>query len=450
MAADASAQRVPAADGATAAFWITAAWTGMGLVLWVLFPMTSAVLLPLSAIAPAAWYWAARRRLPLYPLSGAMAVLALAAGYLLINASWTPSLSSAASTVALAFVMVGVLQVVLHALPELEAPPLRAMALGAVAGFSVAAVLMGLEVFSDQSLRRHLMQLVPALQPSPKHLEIEPGQPARLASYLPNASIGVLTLTFWPVMLAASRLGLLHRWRLPAALAIVALAAIVFSSEHQTSQLAFAGAGAMFVLARLRPKLAMPALVAGWVAAHLAVVPVAYLLYSANAYRAPWLPESARQRIVIWRATAEQIPKAPLLGAGIGAARVVHVAQDATGVMAPGTQFHLSTGLHSHNAYLQVWYEAGAVGAAIMLGLGLTVLRTLRTFPVAVQPYLAAAFAGCALEAATAYSIWAPWFMASLAITALFAGLGAALPRAGPSGSDTVIAAGRAGSGRSA
>jgi hypothetical protein len=30
---------------------------------------------------------------------------------------------------------------------------------------------------------------------------------------------------------------------------------------------------------------------------------------------------------------------------------------------------------------------------------------------------------------ATAYSIWAPWFMASLAMAAIFAGLGAALPQ---------------------
>jgi hypothetical protein len=45
-----------------------------------------------------------------------------------------------------------------------------------------------------------------------------------------------------------------------------------------------------------------------------------------------------------------------------------------------------------------------------------------------VQPYLAAAFVCGALLIASAYSIWAPWFMASLAMASIFALLGIALP----------------------
>ncbi len=45
-----------------------------------------------------------------------------------------------------------------------------------------------------------------------------------------------------------------------------------------------------------------------------------------------------------------------------------------------------------------------------------------------MQPYLAATFAAGALLIATAYSIWAPWFMASLAMASIFAALGAGLP----------------------
>ena len=36
-------------------------------------------------------------------------------------------------------------------------------------------------------------------------------------------------------------------------------------------------------------------------------------------------------------------------------------------------------------------------------------------------------FAACALVAASSYSIWAPWFMSALALTPVFAGIGAAL-----------------------
>jgi O-antigen ligase len=139
---------------------------------------------------------------------------------------------------------------------------------------------------------------------------------------------------------------------------------------------------------------------------------------------------------VIWRQTAAQIPEAPILGAGMGAARAFHGGQGATAPLVPGTGFQLSTSLHSHNAYLQVWYEAGLVGAVLMLGLGLTVLAGLRAFPVTVQPYLAATFVGGALLMATAYSIWAPWFMGALAMTAIFAALGAIL-RPGETASGT-------------
>jgi O-antigen ligase len=423
---DTSAHPAAARRHATPAWMLTGAWTGMGLVLWALFPMTATVLLPLCAIAPLASYWAARRCLPWYAPSLTTTALMLAAGYLLINLSWTLSLTSAAATVAVAVVIVGTLHIVLNTLPDLDEPPLRAMAVGALVGLGVAGALLCLEVLSDQSLRRFLIRLVPALQPSSHHIAMADGHLAWLAPYLPNAKITVLTLMFWPAALLVRNLDLRRRLKYVALAGAAMVAATVFASEHASSQVAFVGAGAVFALYRLRPRLAMSVVVAGWVAANLLAVPAAWLLYSAEAHRAQWLPDSARHRVVIWRYTAEQVHKAPLLGAGVAAARAQHAAGDA-GQVAPGTRFELSTDLHSHNAYLQVWYEAGAVGAAIVLGLGLAVLWALRAFAAEAQPHLAATFTACALLVASAYSIWAPWFMATLAMAAIFAALGAAL-----------------------
>ena len=134
---------------------------------------------------------------------------------------------------------------------------------------------------------------------------------------------------------------------------------------------------------------------------------------------------------MIWRHTSEQIPKAPLLGAGIGTGRALHeAAEGRQAPVAPGTQFALSTGLHSHNAYLQVWYEAGAVGAS---SCSVSVCR-----PAGAQAFAdrCAALSRRHLHglraawSASAYSIWAPWFMAALAMAAIFAVLGATLPGA--------------------
>lgn len=429
LEADMSGRRSAEAADGTTVWLLTAAWTAMGIVLWVVFPMTSTFLLPLCCIAPLAWYLTARRSLPWYRPSLVMAGFILAAGYLLINTSWSLNPASAARTVVFAFVMVGSLHLVLNTLFDLPEPPLRAMASGALVGLVVAGAVLCIEVFSDQSLRRLLIRIMPGLQPDPRHITIEEGYLARLAPYLANANISALTLMFWPAALLVSRLGLPRGLKYVAPIAFVVMAATVFASEHATSQVALVGAGAVFALFCLRPKLAMPVVIASWVAANLLVIPVASLLYVAEAYRAPWLAESARHRVVIWRYTSEQIHKAPLFGAGISTARALHDAGYAKEQLAPGTHFHLSTSRHSHNAYLQVWYETGVFGAMIMLGLGLLLLRALTAFSTEVQPYLAATFAACALLIAFAYSIWAPWFMASLALACVFAALGAALPR---------------------
>jgi O-antigen ligase len=426
VAPDAAAWLTPGSKSWTAAWLATAAWTGMGVLLWAMFPMTAAVLLPLCAIAPLAWSWLQRRRLTRYPVTATTAVLLLAAAYLLVNASWSLSPGSAARAVVLVFLMVATLHAVLGTLPDLEPPPLEAMAAGALAGLAAAAALLCIEVYGDQVLRRLLMRLVPALQPGVPHVALDGAQVLRLAPYLTNASVSVLALMFWPVALLAVRLRL-RAWRIAALVAAAAVAATLLGSEHASSQMAFAGAAVAFVLFRVQPRLAGRLLVAGWVAANLLVVPAVAVLYGIQAYRAPWLPESARHRVVIWHATSTELHKAPLLGAGIGSARVVRERANAERLTAPGTDFQLSPGLHSHNAYLQVWYEAGAVGAFILLGLGLVVLRALMRFEVDAVPYLAATFTAGALLIATAFSIWAPWFMASLAMASIFAALGTAL-----------------------
>jgi O-antigen ligase len=419
---------------AAPALLLTTVWTAMGVLMWVLFPMLSSVFLPMCAIAPLACYVAARRRVPWYRPSLTTVVLLLATGFLLINGSWSRSPELAGRAVTLIIMMVLTLHAVSNTLPDLDEPPLRAMAVGALVGLAAGSAFLCLEVFSDQSLRRALIRIVPALQPNPSHVIMEGGHVARLAPYLPNASIAVLTLMLTPGALMVGRLGLPRAWRY-VALATGGIAiATILASEHASSQVALLGACMVAALFRLRPKLALKVVVAGWVAANLAVVPAAWLLFSAGAHQSAWLANSARHRIVIWRYTVAQIHNAPLLGVGIGTGRAVHEARhDGQHVkqLAPGTPFELSTSLHSHNAYLQVWYETGAVGAAFVLALGLTMLWGLRALDAATQPYLAATFAACALMVATAYSIWAPWFLATLAMAAIFAALGAALqPRA--------------------
>jgi O-antigen ligase len=390
--------------------------------------MAAAALLPLCCIAPIGWYWVRWRRLPWYPPSLATTAQVLAALYLLMNASWSLRPADAATAIVLFFMMIATLHAVLGILPDLEEPILRAMGVGAITGLVVGGALLCFEVFNDQLLRLLLIRLVPALHPATHHLIMEGGSVAQLAPYLTNHSICVLTLMFWPAALIASRAGLLRARNYMTLLAATLVTATVFASEHAASVVAFVGAGVTFALFRGHSKLAMPLVIAGWVAANLLVVPVVSALYNTETYRVPWLPYSAQHRVVIWQQTSEQIFKAPLFGAGIGTARALREAVDVGAPVVPGTKFRLSPSLHSHNAYLQVWYETGAVGAFIFLGLGLVVLRSLAKLPTDVQPYLAATFSAGALLIATSFSIWAPWLMASLAMASIFAALGQSIP----------------------
>jgi O-antigen ligase len=165
----------------------------------------------------------------------------------------------------------------------------------------------------------------------------------------------------------------------------------------------------------------------GWAAAIALVVPLASLAFSHQFYQAAWLPSSAQHRIVIWGYTSEQVANAPLLGAGIAAARAVSEREAADAKLVPGTMFELSTSLHSHNAYLQAWYETGAGGASLLLGVGFLMFQAVAGSPPGAQPYLYATFVAGSLVAATGFSIWAPWFLASLAIVAMASAVGGAL-----------------------
>jgi O-antigen ligase len=275
------------------------------------------------------------------------------------------------------------------------------------------------------------------------------GRVAYIALYLLNRSIAALTVLFWPAVLLAVMLGRTPRAQAWLMVALLPVMAAVLRSVHATSKFAFVGAAATFGALLIGPALAKRAISVGWVAAFLLVVPLAMLAYQGQLYRSAWLPYSFQHRVVIWGHTSHLIAQAPVLGAGIHAARALN---DPTGYgvpVAPGSEFRLTTGLHSHNVFLQTWYETGLVGVALLLGIGLMILGSLDRAPVRVQPYAYATFVACALMGGSSFSLWQPWFMASLGFAAVFAALGWSLAAA-PSGvGASFIARGGAGPMRS-
>jgi O-antigen ligase len=314
-----------------------------------------------------------------------------------------------------------------NTLPENDADVLRAMAIGLYAGMAIGGAMVCFEAFSLQWTRRTLMSIVPALRPKPRDMIVDGEWVIFLEPFLLNRNIAAMTFLFWPtalaISLAAAKTRRQHWWL--AGLAPVVAA--IIGSRHATSKIALGGAAIAFAAFHFWPAATRRVVTWSWAAAIILVVPVATVAYQSQLYLSPWVPHSAQHRIVIWGYTSTLIANAPILGSGINTARALNDPDGHDTPLAPGSDFRLTTNLHSHNGYLQTWYETGAVGALMLLGIGLLVLNSLARAPMEVQPYLYATFATCALLGGTSFSLWQPWFMASFGFAAGLAMLGWAL-----------------------
>jgi O-antigen ligase len=412
---------------------LTAVWTGAGVLLLLVAPMAAPAVLGLAVAAPLAWCRLAHGRWLWRPVSAVEGALALAAVYFLINASWSLSRAEAYAAVAMLFAAIAVLHLTTASLPHVPTPALRAMGIGLLAGLGIGAAFLCFELASDQWLHRALATAFADFRPRPRHMRMEAGRVTSLNPYLLNQCVAALTLMFWPALLALGQLalGLWQRRLLLVGLCLTPVAILL--SEHGTSKAAFAGAAAIYGIGRLSALSARRLLAAGWVVATLLAVPIAHLVHVGDLHTVRALEYSIRHRIVIWNHTAGEIAKAPVLGVGIDTPRALNRRGIERVPQEPGTDFPLLTPLHSHDAYLQVWHETGAVGAAFLLVLGLLVLRAIAAQPKPLQHRLYAMFAACAAVAASSFSLWAPWFMSTLALVPIFAGIGLGLYRNGGS-----------------
>jgi O-antigen ligase len=408
-------------------FLLTAAWVASGVILYLCAPLISPVLLLLSPVAPTAWYVATARRLPRSRPSTVTFALLLASAYFAWNTTWSLSPASAQLAIVLFFLFVLAAHLTTSTLAHNDADVLRAMAIGLYAGMLIGGVVLLIETVSQQWIRRTMMSFLPALQPNPRDMIVDADWVVFLQPYLINRNIAAVTMLFWPTALLVSLLapsGRRQHWWLAG---LMPAAATILAANHATSKIAFVGAAITFAAFRVWPTLARRVIAWGWVGVILLVVPLATLAYHSQLYASTRIAYSARHRIVIWGYTSKQIANAPILGAGVDTARAMNDLEGDRTPLAPGSPFPLTTNMHSHNIYLQAWYDGGAVGAALLLLIGLLVVRALAEAGMPFQSYLYAAFATSALLGAASFSLWQPWFMASFGLVAVFARLGWAL-----------------------
>lgn len=409
------------------AIWLTVAWTAVGTTIYLLTPKIAPAILALSIVAPLLWLGSETRHLRPFHASGLAIVLCMSALYLLINAGWSLARSDAYRSVLTFIMAASALFIVVAAHRALHETALRAMLLGFLAGYIAGAALLCLLFVDEYAILIRLMNIIPGWRYEVAWATLQNGNIVALPEHYLNRHAAGLVLLLWPAVLAAVTLSDSAKMRTFLLLALTPAAAAILLSNHATSQVALIGGAAMFLLYRFAPRIGSRTLTAAWVVACVAAVPIVFAMYAAHLQTNESLFWSARHRLVIWHHTAQKIAEAPLFGAGVSTARAMETLEQSTRVFEPGTQIPRETNIHAHNAYVQVWYEAGAVGVILLLSIGLLTIGAMSRTPPRVQPLLFATFASQALVAAFGFSVWAPWLLSSFVLAAIFASPSVAL-----------------------
>ena len=118
-------------------------------------------------------------------------------------------------------------------------------------------------------------------------------------------------------------------------------------------------------------------------------------------------------RFYIWKFTADAVAERPLTGIGARGTRVLQQRLYAEGRLDAANRYSKRPGRHAHNAFLQVWLELGALGAGLVLALGLAGLWQLSRLSDPGMRAGLALFAACCATAAVGWGIWQTWLLAS-------------------------------------
>ncbi len=360
-----------------------------------------------------------RQLLPPTPAFWACLALVL---YVFLNATWAADRGAAFGKATLLAGLVLVTFAAVLAVSTLDAASLRRAALAFAAGAFVGAGFILLELLTNGVVTRTVISTFPFLQPHfPKHVTILHGEVTRINPSKLNQNVNLVMFHLWPGLLALT--GLKSGRRMIALVVFFMTAAVAITiSEHDSSQVALIGSSVVLLLAWHWPRPVTRVLAALWCLAFVLVIPADFLAYRSGLHLAPWLPPSARARVILWEYTAERMLTHPWLGIGVGSTPVL---KDEDQAKAPpeipeGFVFHRTTGEHAHDLFLQTWYELGAVGALLLVLAGATVAMLIPLLPLAAQAFAAASFATFAIVGAFAWGMWQSWFMCAIALVPLY------------------------------
>ncbi len=278
---------------------------------------------------------------------------------------------------------------------------------GAWVGFCAGLLYMFFELQTDQSFKLWLynfLQLTPKDVSPPGNFEW--GADGRLLAIAPRdltKNLISLPILVWPCCLAMR--ATLPRRLFPfiAAVMFILTALVVFTSNHETSMVALVLSAIGFVLATRFEAFAFAFTKMVWILCCLFAVPGALLLYQLGMQNARLLPPSAQHRVIIWNYSAKRILEQPILGHGVRTMK--SICEDNIEKKCV-TKMRDPIIAHSHNAFLQTWYELGIVGITLLAILGVALLNALQRLPRIFSMFALTSFVAGATALTASTSLW--------------------------------------------
>lgn len=362
----------------------------------------------------------------LSPTPALVACLMLAI-YVFLNATWSADPTTGLRKAAVYASLVLMSFAAVRSVAMLDKQTHCRSGLFFAAGVFVGALFILVELLTHGLTSSFAMNWIPILYPySSEHLQITQGQVVGMNPDQLNHNVGIVIFSLWPGLLVLNSLKGLIR-TIAIAVFFVTIGAVVMISDHAASQVALLGSTIIVMAMWHWPRYVVRALAVLWCLSFVFVIPASFVAYQNGLHLATWLPITARQRIIIWQYTAEQVFSHPWLGVGVESTPALNQQQRSAGIEQPeGFVYPRSLGSHAHNIYLQTWFELGAVGAFLLAVAGVAVIALITLFPASVQPFAAGSLAAFAIVGAFSWNMWQVWFMCSAALLPLYLRVAAA------------------------
>jgi O-antigen ligase len=359
-------------------------------------------------------------------------------GYLLLNSMWSLATQAALGKTVFVFLIILLSLLTSRAFSRLSSETLQRVANYAVIGAIIGTLIICFEFSTGHMLGRTLYTWFPAIRPGAKTINVmvnidgalkplaEPefrkayGKVViRVSSAALNRNLSLLMLLFWPALFLAVNFTKTKLAPFAAPVIAVAAAIAIFLGHSQTAQIALVLSACVFFISKYWPSVTHRVILSAWCIAVILALPLSSAPYKYGLHTSEAISTSFRDRMIIWDTTVEQARKTPFLGIGIRSTRVLGKEFVKTQTKLPGHIVPRRLGLHTHNQYLQVWFELGAVGALFVLAIGIGMLRAIKSTGETARPYAYAAFAAACIVAAFGWGLWQTWLLSGYALSVI-------------------------------